>query len=138
MTVEGLSGWPVDHPQIVERSEVKIYEDAQYNPPLDRGAYGSVYELRRYEFEPGTIDLAFEAWAPLLDARSAPSPFLGAWWAEEGGVDAYVHLWAYRDVAERGQVRAEAVSSGIWPPSSTTMLRQESTLVTPAPFSPIH
>jgi hypothetical protein len=137
VTVEALVGWPVEHPNIVERTGVKIYEDAPYNPPFDPGTYGSVYELRRYEFEPGTIDLAFAAWAPRLDARRALSPFLGAWWAEEGGVDAYLHLWAYRDAAERHRVRAEAASSGIWPPASTTILRQESTLLTPAPFSPI-
>ena len=65
---------------------------------------------------------------------------MGAWYSEFGALNKWVHIWAYKDAAERQRVRAEAVARGIWPPGSAqagSLLTQENMLVVPASFSPL-
>jgi len=63
------------------------------------------------------------------------SPLLGVWTTEYGR---FIHLWAYRDLAQRDAVRAEVRRLGIWPPDSTEfLLTQENKVMLPASFSPL-
>ena len=50
------------------------------------------------------------------EARNALSPLVGAWYSEFGALNRWIHIWAYRDAAERQRIRAEAVAKGLWPP----------------------
>ena len=48
-----------------------------------------------------------------------------------------IHIWPYKDVAERDRIRAEAVATKVWPPKiADFVLDMESKILLPAPFSP--
>jgi hypothetical protein len=52
-----------------------------------------------------------------------------------------VHMWSYRDLNERAEVRARAMSDPAWKAfaskAPSLMIRMESTILNPAAFSPM-
>jgi hypothetical protein len=96
-----------------------------------------IYEIRTYLLKPGTPPQADAAFAERIEARSKLSPIAGFWRTEVGTLNQIIHIWPYKDVNERDQIRAEAVKSGVWPPKiADFVLEMESKIVHPAPFSP--
>jgi hypothetical protein len=56
-----------------------------------------------------------------------------------GALNQWIHVWAYKDAAERFKIRAEAQAAGAWPPATRgQFVRQENMFVIPAAFSPLH
>jgi hypothetical protein len=92
-----------------------------------------------YIYAAGTIPGVIERWSEKVPERVKLSPLVGAWYSEFGALNKWVHIWAYKDAAERQRIRAEAVSKGVWPPGSPpgALLKQENILVVPAAFSPL-
>jgi hypothetical protein len=61
----------------------------------------------------------------------------GFWRTEVGTLNQIIHIWPYKDINERDQVRAEAVRSGVWPPKIADFIADmETRILYPAPFSP--
>jgi hypothetical protein len=59
------------------------------------------------------------------------------WHTEIGPLNEIVHVWPYKDLAERERIRAEAVAKGIWPPKTREFIRyMRSEIVNPFPFLP--
>jgi len=57
---------------------------------------------------------------------------------EIGGLNQWIHVWAYKDAAERFRIRDEARAAGAWPPNTRgQFVKQENMLVVPAEFSPL-
>ena len=102
-------------------------------------ALGGIYEIRSYTLAPGAVPGMIDRWAVKIDERVKLSPLVAAWYSEIGGLNKWVHIWAYKDAAERQAIRAEAVARGIWPPGSPegTLMKMENMLVVPAAFSPL-
>jgi len=49
-----------------------------------------------------------------------------------------MHVWAYKDAADRFSIRDKARESGAWPPATRgQFVRQENMFVVPAEFSPL-
>jgi hypothetical protein len=63
----------------------------------------------------------------------------GSGTSELGGLNRFIHIWPYKDMAERTRVREEARRPGSgWPPQSGVRpFRQENKLLIPATFSPV-
>ena len=81
-------------------------------------------------------------WEKHLPARLALSPLIGVFTADVGGLNQWVHIWAYKSLDERVAVRKTAAEKGIWPPPSTPenpspTVRMETKILLPASFSPI-
>jgi hypothetical protein len=135
-----LEGWPPAISDFIVDMETKIMLPAPYSPPLTPRELGGIYEIRTYIYKPRSMPHVFESWAAAIDARVKLSPLVGAWHTEVGTLNQYVHVWAYKDAAERQRIRAEAIAKGIWPPKSKVadiLLKQENVLCIPAPFSPL-
>jgi hypothetical protein len=82
-----------------------------------------------------------EAWASKIEARVAYSPLAGCWLsAGTGGTQLRLyHLWAYADMDDRRRIRAETQRLGVWPTGSGRYyVRQETKILIPAPYSPLH
>jgi len=134
-----LKGWPPDIREYSVEEESRILIPAPFSPPLEARRLGNIYEIRTYAFRPGSIPTVIERWSKMMDERVKLSPLAGCWHTDVGPLHRWVHIWPYQDAAERQRIRAEAVARRIWPPDTREfMLRMESVLAVPAPFSPLH
>ena len=135
-----IEGWPPDIHEFVVDQETKIMIPAPFSPPLEPRQLGTCYEIRTYIYKPRSIPHVLESWGAAIGERTKLSPLVGAFYSEVGVLNQYVHIWAYKDAAERSRIRAEAVAKGIWPPKSKVpdiLVKQSNALCIPAPFSPL-
>ena len=96
-----------------------------------------IFEMRTYLLKPGTPLQAEQAFGERIEARSKLSRIAGFWRTEVGTLNQIIHIWPYKDLNERDQIRAEAVKTGVWPPKiADFVLDMESKILHPAPFSP--
>jgi hypothetical protein len=134
-----LPNWPPKIGEFIEEMESKIINLAPFSPKLGDRRLGDIYEIRTYTMQPGGVGIVTEAWAEKIEGRQKFSPmaFCGA--TEIGGLNQWIHVWAYKDVAERFSVRDAARAAGAWPPNTRgQFVRQENMFVVPAAFSPLH
>ena len=133
-------GWPPNIREFVTHQQSEVFVPAPFSPPLTPREIGPVFEIRSYTIAPGAMPGVMERWATKIDERVKLSPLVAAMYSEFGGLNKWVHIWAYKDAAERQRIRADAVARGLWPPGSGAtgaILKQENQLVAPASFSPI-
>jgi len=135
----GIGGFPPQLDEVLGAPESLVLEPAPFNGPLEGAEHGRLYEIRTYDYEPGSLPTVVERWGERIEARRALSAFIGCFYASAGPSDKWVHIWAYKDGAERQSVRAEAARTGIWPPRTAEMLmKQQNLFAIPAAFSPLH
>jgi hypothetical protein len=132
-------GWPPNTREFVVSQKSEVFLPAPFSPPLEPRQLGNIYEIRSYDYAAGAIPGVIDRWSGKIGERIKLSPLVGAWYSEFGALNKWVHIWAYKDAAERQKIRGEAVAKGIWPPGSTPgmLLKQENMLVVPAAFSPL-
>jgi hypothetical protein len=133
--------WPPKIREFCVTQQSEVFVPAPFSPPLEPRQLGSVYEIRQYTLAPGAIPAIIERWSTRIEERVKLSPLVGAWYSEFGALNKWVHIWAYKDAAERQRIRAEATNKGIWPPpgggQAGGVIKQENMLVVPAAFSPL-
>jgi hypothetical protein len=110
--------------------------------PLDPPGEGThVYELRRYTAFPGKSKEWLSLIKDALPARSKLSRVVGVWSSEIGALNQVIHMWSYRDLNERAEVRARAMNEPAWKAFASKapqlIMRMESTILYPAAFSPM-
>lgn len=132
--------WPPKIGEFIVSMQSEIFLPAPFSPALTPREVGPLFEIRSYTLAPGAVPGLMDRWMTKLDERVKLSPLVGAWYSELGGLNKWVHVWAYKDAGERYRIRSEAIARGIWPPGGGTpgqMLKQENKLVMPAACSPI-
>jgi hypothetical protein len=132
--------WPPKIGEFIVSMQSEAFVPAPFSPPLEPRNVGPLFEIRSYTLAPGGVPGMIERWSGKIGERVKLSPLVGAWYSEFGGLNKWVHIWAYKDAAERQRIRAEAIARGVWPPGGGTpgqMLKQENKLVMPASFSPL-
>ena len=108
--------------------------------PMQAGAHGPFFEVRDYLLRPGALTGTIERWEKALPARLERSPILGCMYSVTGPGTRWLHVWPYKTLDQRGQVRGKAVADGIWPPKGggdATLFTQQTEIFVPAAFSPI-
>ena len=80
-----------------------------------------------------------EAWSAAIPERVKFSPLAGCWYSEYGGVNNFIHLWAYKSFEERAtDPSRDTRERCLAPPKALSgPITQESKLLLPAPFSPM-
>lgn len=132
--------WPPQNSEFIVSMQSEIFIPAPFSPTLEPRSIGPLFEIRSYTLAPGALPGMMDRWAGKIDERVKLSPLVGAWYSELGGLNKWVHIWAYADAQQRQRIRAEAVARGIWPPGgagSGLVLKQENKLVMPAACSPL-
>ncbi len=80
-------------------------------------------------------------WRRALGPRTAPaySPICAAFYATSGSLPRILHIWPYRSLEQRLEVRTRSVNEGAWPPENSTpqLKRMHSTVYLPMAFSPL-
>lgn len=132
--------WPPKIGEFCTNLQSEILIPAPFSPPLEPRKLGGIYEIRSYTLAPGAIPGQIERWSKHVGERAKLSPLVACWYSEIGQLNKWVHIWAYKDAAERSRIRAEAVAKGVWPPPGApagNTVKQENMLVVPASFSPL-
>jgi hypothetical protein len=101
----------------------------------------NVYEFRNYRAKPGLVRQWADMMKKVLPAREKYSKIVGLWITEAPQVNEACHIWAYSDLNQRAQVRAEAVKDpdfGAFIKEAAPLLDEmHSTIMVPAPHSPL-
>ena len=130
--------WPPDTSDLIISMVSEIFLPAPFMEPLGEKDIGPLYEMRLYTYPSEGMPQVLEAWGAAIPERVKFSPLVGCWYSEYGGVNNFIHLWAYRSFEERARIRAETREKGVWSPKgSVRPITQEIKLLFPAPFSPM-
>src|SRR5262245_54057143 len=98
------------------QGEVSTYcKQSRSNPSRLAARHTMIFEMRTYLMKPGSIPRVEELFGAGLPARARLSRFGGFWRTEVGTLNQIIHVWPYKDLAEREHIRAEAIRTGIWP-----------------------
>jgi hypothetical protein len=131
--------WPPAGQDLILAQESKVLVPAPFSPSLVEAKLGDIYEIRTYTIKPGAMPEMLKRWGPLVEGRTKYSPLAACWYSVFGPLNQFIHIWPYKDLNERNRVRTEARVPGKWPPPTRELLvRQESVIVAPAAFSPLH
>ncbi|PYM31575.1 MAG: NIPSNAP family protein [Candidatus Rokuibacteriota bacterium] len=107
-------------------------------PPADAG---HVYELRWYRAQPGKAAEWLGHFKAIMPVREKYSKNVGLWQTEMGQLNEVVHLWAYRDLNHRGEVRGNALKDPEWQKflaaSAPLLVEMRSVILNPTAVSPM-
>jgi hypothetical protein len=132
------TGWPPKIQEFIENMESEIFMPAPFMRPLGNQTLGNVYEMRSYIYQPGAMSEVLKRWADSIVDREKLSPLAACWYSEIGGLNKFVHTWAYKDLAERAKIRTESQKLTNWPPQTREFLvSQQNKILIPAAFSPM-
>ena len=133
-----LGIWPPKTAEFITDMRSDIFEPLPFSPPLQPASVGPFFEMRSYVLKPGGTPKMAERWKEYLPARVKLSPLVGVFASDIGGLNQWMHIWAYKSLDERMEVRRKASSAGIWPPpGDSPVVTQASKIMLAAPFSPI-
>jgi hypothetical protein len=123
---------------LLRTMEMDIYSAFDVVPPIRPGAYGPIFEVRTYTLKHHGLTPTAELWRKSVPGRAALSPLLAAMTSLTGEVIRFMHIWPYKSLEERAQLRAKAIADGVWPPpgGADYIATQQSDIYLPAPFSP--
>ncbi|WP_212627288.1 NIPSNAP family protein [Pseudomonas sp. PP3] len=120
---------------------IENYSLFPFLEPLSAGQHGPFYELRVYDLISSGLQPTLDGWRKTIEARTAEpySPVYAAFYATDGSLPRYLHIWPWTTLEQRLQVRTQAVADGVWPPENSGPQLQDmcSTIYLPAKFSPL-
>jgi len=96
-----------------------------------------IYEFRTYTIAPRMMGEFMKRWEPLLPKRLEHSRLAAMWTSEIGPLNEVIHVWEYKNVLERTEIREKVQKLGIWPPKTQDLItNMKSEIMIPQPFSP--
>ncbi len=95
-----------------------------------------IYEVRTYRLKLRTTPEFLKLFKETYEnGRKQLSPLAAIFYSEVGPLNEVIHIWPYKDLAEREAVRAEAVATGVWPPDIGAMIHEmKAEIFNPFPF----
>ena len=133
--------WPPKNPpEMYVSMSSDIYIPAPFMRPLGGGqALGNIYEMRIYHYKAGAMPEVIKRWGDAIPHREEFSPCAAAMYSDLGSLNKWMHVWPYKDMEDRNRIRTEASKTEHWPPPTREfLLSQESKMLVPAAFSPMH
>lgn len=96
-----------------------------------------IYEVRTYDLKPHSVPEVEKRFGEAYEYRKKLSPLAAFWHTEIGPLNQIIHVWPYKDMAERERIRNEAVAGGNWPPKiGEFVLNMRTEIFIPFAFSP--
>lgn len=138
--------WPPPIGEFVLAMRSDIMTPFPFSPELKPANVGPFFEMRTYTYAPGELPKIMKIWEEAMPARLAYAPVTALWYSELGALNKFVHIWPYRSLDQRMEIRAKTRAAGIWPPSeiaekrtgrSYELLNLENKILMPASFSPL-
>jgi hypothetical protein len=133
------ANWPPKIQEFIVAMRSEIVTPFGFLPAPPSGGVGPFFELRYYTLKAGKLPDVAKGWEGKIPERVKMSPLVLAGGVELGTANGFVHLWAYKSLDQRMQVREEARRKGVWPPpgGGDRLLTQETKILLPAAFSPL-
>ena len=95
-----------------------------------------IYEIRTYGVKVGSLPEVEKRYGEAYESRKKYSPLTAFLHTEVGPLNEIIHIWGYKDLAERARIRAEAAKDPNWPPKiQEFIVRMQSEIVVPFPFT---
>lgn len=138
--------WPPKTSEFIVAQQSDIMIPFPISPEIEPGNVGPYFEIRTYTYAAGELPKIMKLWEKAMPARLALSPVTAIWYSDVGSLSKFVHIWPYKSMEERNEVRRKGVATGVWPPSSLAkreglptyrLLSQENKIVMPSAFSPL-
>jgi hypothetical protein len=130
--------WPPKVGEYIHDMRSEIFIPQPFSPPLEPSNHGPIFEMRSYVMQYGGAAEMSKRWQENLPNRLKLSPLIGVFTSDCGPLNQWVHIWAYKSLEHRTEIRTKAQKEGIWPPpGSSPLVTQETKIMLPAPFSPI-
>jgi len=96
-----------------------------------------LYEIRTYTVKPTSLPEVIKRFGDVYEHRKKYSELAAFWYTDIGPLNQIIHVWPYKDAAERARVRAESRKDPNWPPKiHEFMVHQESEFYVPFSFGP--
>jgi hypothetical protein len=96
-----------------------------------------IYEFRTYTLKPRSLGEVEKRYAEAYEYRKKYSPLAAFWHTEVGPLNEIIHVWGYKDLAERARIRAEAAKEANWPPKIRDFIVDQNVeVLNPFPFIP--
>ena len=133
--------WPPKNPpEMYVSMSSDIYIPAPFMRPMGGDqALGNIYEMRIYHYKTGSMPEVIKRWGDAIPHREEYSPCAGAMYSDLGSLNKWMHIWPYKDMEDRNRIRTEASKTEHWPPPTREfLLSQESKMLVPSSFSPMH
>lgn len=95
-----------------------------------------LYEIRTYRLKPRGVPEFMEKFGEAYESvRKDFSPLAAFFYSEIGPLNEVTHIWPYKDLAERAEIRAAAAATGAWPPKASEVIdHMQSEIFHPFPF----
>jgi hypothetical protein len=130
--------WPPRNSELIAEMKSELLEALPFSPALTPSSDGPYFEMRSYLLKPASVATMAQRWEGHIARRVKLSPLVGVFASDVGGLNQWVHIWAYKSLDQRIEVRKRAAAEGIWPPpGDSPVVRQENKILLAAPFSPI-
>ena len=134
--------WPPKIGEFILKQTVELFIPWENSPLLIPGDHGPYYEMRSYLIQPGLMGQAKVRWATKLEERTKRSPLSVVMEGDIGTASKLVHIWPYKSLDKRFDIRSKAMADGVWPPKNkpgdtVEVMTQENKIMLPAPFSPM-
>ena len=145
--VKDAANWPPKIREFIVSQRSEIMNPLPVSPDVKPGKMGPCYEMRIYTLAGGAeVPKLVKLWERGLPERTKFSPLCAAWVSEFGALNQFIHIWPYKSVDERNEIRKKAQATGMWPPSVLAkkeglppyeILKQENKILMPSAFSPL-
>ena len=133
------ANWPPKIQEFITAMQSEIVVPFPGSPEPTPGTIGPIFEYRYYTVRAGQMPGIQQRWAGALPARIKMSPLMLVGTVEFGTANAYVHIWAYKSMEHRAEIRNKAREAGVWPPpgGGDAIVTQDNKILLPSKFSPI-
>jgi hypothetical protein len=96
-----------------------------------------IFEFRTYDIKPGSLAEVEKRYGEAYEKRKKLSELYAFWHTEVGPLNQIIHVWPYKDVEERGRIRAQAIAEKVWPPAiGEFLVNQRTDIFIAANFMP--
>src|SRR6266480_2163515 len=82
-----------------------------------------IYEIRTYTLKTRSLAEVEKRFGEAYEYRKKYSPLTAFWHTEIGPLNEIIHIWGYKDLAERARIRGEASKDPNWPPKIQEFIR---------------
>jgi hypothetical protein len=138
--------WPPKTSEFIVSQQSAIMIPFSFMKPIVPAKQGPFFEIRTYHFAGGELPIIKKNWESAINVRLEFGPVTAVWHTELGKVNTFQHIWPYKSLDQREEIRKKAQATGLWPAGKKAikeggrdyeLISQENKIVVPSEFSPL-